>query len=137
MYDENKSTIAFESYHERDIQALARARSDCIGHLVYGACKYSDCANCATFKKLNACYNQLSACDQLRVDTLVRRYGGLEADRSIKLRFFMGDACKIDLTNPKKLKWLPFKIILRSILVGMGIWFILYVIFFVIPDIFF
>ncbi len=54
---------------DKNIDVLTKAKAECLYKQYFDDCE-GPCSECLKYKKLQACYEKLSICDQLRMDSL-------------------------------------------------------------------
>lgn len=80
----SKQVFSFETDREKDLHAVAEAMALCRVSLEKGCCSPLQCQHCETHKEIELCFNELPACDRLRVKQVA-------ADRSQFWRFRTGE----------------------------------------------
>ena len=122
--DESKTTFGFETYHERDVQWLADAISNCRFRRISGECNENDCDKCAQLAQINNCYDQLPDIDKLKIDSLARTSARNNLCLALFTRALMGTNNQPKFNDKKSinkwlkrlgLRWLKFLIIGLSI----------------------
>ena len=79
-----KQVFSFETDREKDLQAVAEAMALCTVGLESGCCNPLKCEKCETHKEIELCFNELPACDRLRVKQIA-------ANRGQYYRFMIGE----------------------------------------------
>lgn len=65
--------LSVENEYDKAIDALAELRLQCAIKVKYNICNATMCINCVQAKHYNACYNELTTMDKIRVDTLTEQ----------------------------------------------------------------
>ena len=116
-----KNNISLETYHERDLQALAESLANCCYNRVAGRCQEDHCINCDIDAQWNNCYNELSDIDKQRVRNMARTKMHLIAGSAITERFLLGKQHRLDISTDKGIsRWL-LRTIFRIIFISGGV----------------
>ena len=119
--DRTKNVISFETYHERDLIALADSLANCCFNRIAGRCIENQCSKCAIDKQWRRCYEQLSDMDKQRVRNIARYKLQTTGGSAIIERFILGKDHRINLNTDKGIsKWLR-RAIFRMIIILGGI----------------
>lgn len=65
--------LSVENEYDKAIDALAELRLQCAIKAKHKICDDTMCINCVQAKHYNACYNELTTMDKIRVDTLTEQ----------------------------------------------------------------
>lgn len=88
MFDNIIGSMLAGSAMEKNVDALAEVKAECMYRQYRKSCDAARCLTCAMHDKLMSCYVQLSLCDQLKVDT--------RADKLFAERVCHADAIRHD-----------------------------------------